>query len=441
MASSFNLHFLLAFSTILVLFLFGFETAGTVSAVNRAPFSQSATVLILPVLKDNTTSLHIVNIRKRTPLTSIPFVVDLNGRFLSVNCDKDYFSSTYNAPICRSTQCSLVGTHFCQKCSSSQARPGCHNNTCAIITTNPLNRQHVVGEIAQDVVAIQTLNYQASNPGRFVVLRRFLFACVPSSFLQGPLPKYVQGMAGFDHHPVSLPRQIASHFGFQPKFAMCLSSMNNQNGVIFFGNATYRITPENDFSQALRYTPLFIGSRGEYFIPVKAIRINRKQIQFNTTLHSKTMRTGGTMISTTSPYTALEHNIFQVVTQVFAKEFSAIGASQTNAVSPFGVCFNKLPPPVPKVTIGAPIIDFVMQNRDVTWSIYGSNSIIQARPGTWCLAFVNGGYNPRASIVLGAYQLEDHIVEFDLARSRFGFTETLLSKYTRCSQFNFNSTT
>ncbi|KAL3538062.1 hypothetical protein ACH5RR_001428 [Cinchona calisaya] len=422
-----NFHFLLTLIAFFSL-IFASETG-----IARTVFKPNA--FFLPVLKDNSTSLHVVNIQKRTPLKSIPFLVDLNGKFLSVNCEQGYLSSTYNAPICHSTQCSQVGNHFCHKCSS-KAKPGCHNNTCAVMTTNPLTHKSVVGEIAQDTLAIQTI--QGSNPGPLAAVRRFLFVCAQSSFLQGPLPQNVQGIVGFGHNPISLPIQLASHFGFPHKFALCLSSKNSQNGVIFLGNTSYRIQ-QRDFSQGLHYTPLTIGPQGEYYIPVKSIRINQKLVQFNTSLLSRTRSFGGTMISTTTPYTSLEHSIFQNFTEFFANEFTAIGASQVNAISPFGVCFNKLPPPVPKVGIAAPVINFVMQNRYVTWSIYGSNSIVEARPGIWCLAFVDGGFKPRAPIVLGAYQLEDNIFEFDLARSRLGFRVSLRADWATCDRFNFTS--
>ncbi|XP_027107646.1 gamma conglutin 1-like [Coffea arabica] len=426
MASRFN--FILAFST-LVSLLFA-----SAPGAAQAPFNPNA--LYLPVLKDNATSLLVVDIYKRTPLKSIPLLVDLNGKFLSVNCEQDYLSSTYNAPICHSTQCSQVENHFCHTCLS-QAKPGCHNNTCAVLATNPLTNTNVVSELAQDTLAIKTI--EASNPGPLAVVRYFLFACTPSSFLQGPLPQNVQGIVGFGHNQVSLPRQLASHFGFPQKFALCLSSKTNQNGVIFLGNASYRIG-DKDISQGMQYTPLTIGSQGEYQILVKSIRINHKPVQFNRPLLSRTRSFGGTVIGTTDPYTVLEHSIFENFTQFFTNEFTAIGASQVDPVSPFGVCFNKLPPPVPKVDIAAPIIDFVMENRDTAWSIFGSNSIVKARPGIWCLAFVDGGYKPRAPIVLGAYQLEDHIFEFDLASSQLGFRVTLKADYNTCDQFNFNPT-
>ncbi|CBI26189.3 unnamed protein product, partial [Vitis vinifera] len=56
-----------------------------------------------------------------------------------------------------------------------------------------------------------------------------------------------------------------------------------------------------------------------------------------------------------------------------------------------------------------------------------------------CLGFVDGGVNPRTSIVIGGRQLEDNLLQFDLATSRLGFSSSLLSRQTTCSNFNFTS--
>ncbi|XVF06140.1 hypothetical protein REPUB_Repub06bG0021800 [Reevesia pubescens] len=104
---------------------------------------------VLPVYQDNKTNLYVANIYKRTPLLQVPFVVDLNG-----------------------------STHYCH---------------------------------AQDVLSIQST--QGSNPGPLVRIPQFLFTCAPSLLLQRGLPGNVQGVAGLGNSPISLPSQLASHFG------------------------------------------------------------------------------------------------------------------------------------------------------------------------------------------------------------------------------------
>ncbi|KAH9765254.1 hypothetical protein KPL70_001805 [Citrus sinensis] len=61
----------------------------------------------------------------------------------------------------------------------------------------------------------------------------------------------------------------------------------------------------------------------------------------------------------------------------------------------------------------------VWKQRKVLWSILGANSIVQVGndDNVSCLGFVDGGA-PRTSIVIGGYQLENNLLQFDLASSR-----------------------
>ncbi|PHT41145.1 hypothetical protein CQW23_19999 [Capsicum baccatum] len=359
------------------------------SQVTRAPFKPNPNGLVLPVFKDSATGLHIANVTKRTPQQSVPLLIDLNGR------------------------------------------PGCHNNTCAVTTTNPLTSQTAISEVSQDSLSVQSITQFGSNAGPLITVRYFLFACSPSSLLQGPFPKNVQGVAGFGHDSVSLPIQLASHFGFPRQFALCLPSSSQKNGAIFLGTSGLNGTQTGN----LTYTPIIIGSQGEYFIPVRSIRVNNKPVPLNRSslTSTRTRNFGGAMISTTAPYTALERNIFTAFTQFFANQFSSV--SRVTPISPFGLCFNSN-----LSSTNVPNIDFVMQNKNVTWTIVGTNSVVEARPGVSCLAFVDGGQNPKAPIVIGGHQLEDNFVQFDLVTSRLGLSPSLLSHNTSCSTFNFTST-
>ncbi|KAK9083980.1 hypothetical protein Scep_030451 [Stephania cephalantha] len=65
----------------------------------------------------------------------------------------------------------------------------------------------------------------------------------------------------------------------------------------------------------------------------------------------------------------------------------------------------------------------------------GANSMVEVGEDVLSLGMVDGGeMSPRfkTSIVIGGHQLEDNLLEFDLARSRLGFSS--------CANFNFTST-
>jgi hypothetical protein len=86
-----------------------------------------------------------------------------------------------------------------------------------------------------------------------------------------------------------------------------------------------------------------------------------------------------------------------------------------------------------------PQIDLVLQSSKVSWTIFGANSMVQVKSDVMCLGFVDGGLNPRTSIVIGGYQLENNLLQFDIATSRLGFSSSLLFRQTTCANFNFTS--
>ncbi|KAJ4727502.1 basic 7S globulin-like [Melia azedarach] len=401
--------------------------------------------LVIPVSKDASTLQYLTNINQRTPLVPINLVVDLGGQFLWVDCERNYVSSTYRPARCGSAQCSLARANGCGDCFSAP-RPGCNNNTCGVSPGNTVTRTATGGEVAQDIVSVQSTN--GFNPGRNVTVPNFVFSCAPTSLLEG-LANGVVGMAGLGRTRIAFPSQFAAAFSFHRKFAICLSS---GKGVVFFGDGPYVFLPNVDASDNLSFTPLFINPvstasaftqgepSAEYFIGVKSIKIDDKVVPLNTTLLSiDSQGVGGTKISTVNPYTVLENSIFKAVTDAFIAEAAARNITRVASMAPLDVCFNSSNILVTRLGPSVPTIQLVLQNENVVWQIFGANSMVEVNEDVYCLGFVNGGANPRTSIVIGGQQLENNLLQFDLATSRLGFSSTLLGRQTTCSNFNFTS--
>ncbi|KAK7270262.1 hypothetical protein RIF29_23275 [Crotalaria pallida] len=425
-----------------LLLLLSFLIITPPSLANQQSFRPKA--LVLQVSKDTSTLQYVTQIRERTPLVPLNFVLDLGGQFQWVDCENNYVSSTYRPARCRSAQCSLAGANGCGDCFSSP-KPGCNNNTCGLLPDNTVTHTATSGELAQDVVSIQSTN--GFNPGRNVTVSNLLFSCAPTSLLQG-LAKGTSGMAGLGRTKISLPSQFASAFSFHRKFAICLSS----NGVVFFGDGPYVLLPNVDASQSLTFTPLIKNpvstasafSQGEpsseYFIGVKSIRVDGKAVAINTSLLSiDSNGVGGTKISTVNPYTVLEASIYKAVTGAFLA--ARTNLKRVSPVAPFEICFSG--DNIGSTLLGAavPTIELVLQNEDTIFRIFGANSVVSVRnDAVLCLAFVNGGANPRTSIVIGGYQIENNLLQFDLATSRLGFSSLLFGRRTTCANFNTTTT-
>ncbi|CAI0466344.1 unnamed protein product [Linum tenue] len=341
--------------------------------------------LILPVTKDPSTLQYLTQINQRTPLVPVKLALDLGGQYLWVDCEQGYVSSSYKPAPCGSAQCSLANSKSCTIACLPSPRPGCNNNTCGLMPENTVvTRTSPSGQFGQDVVSIQSTD--GSNPGKIVKVPNFLFTCGATFLLDG-LAKGVKGMAGLGRNKISMPSRFSAAFSFHRKFAVCLTA---GKGAVFFGDGPYVMLPNIDISKSLIFTPLILNkistaSEGEpssdYFIGVNSIKINNKIVPLNTTLLKiNEDGFGGTKISTA-----------------------------------FELCYNSTAIGSTRVGPAVPQIDLVLQSS-------------------------NGGVNPRTSIVIGGHQLEDNLLQFDLADSRLGFSSSLLFRQTTCANFNFTST-
>ncbi|CAF2116880.1 unnamed protein product [Brassica oleracea] len=394
-----------------VLFLFIFS-------LSSAQPSFRPKALLLPVTKDKSTNQYTTVINQRTPLVAASVVFDLGGRNLWVDCDKDYVSSTYRSPRCNSAVCSRAGSTSCGECYSPP-RPGCSNNTCGSIPDNTVTGTATSGEFATDVVSIQSTN--GFNPGRFVQIPDLIFGCGATFLLNGLAPGTV-GMAGMGRHNIGLPSQFASAFSFNRKFAVCL---NSGRGVAFFGNGPYVFLPGIQITR-LQTTPLLIN-------PVSTASATLLKIDATTGV-------GGTKLSTVDPYTVMETTIFNAFRLAFVRAAAAMNITRVPSVKPFGACFSTKNVFGTRVGYAVPNIQLVLHSSDVVWRINGANSMVSVSRDVICLGFVDGGVNARTSVVIGGLQLEDNLIEFDLASNRLSFSSTLLGLRTNCANFNFTST-
>ena len=144
------------------------------------------------------------------------------------------------------------------------------------------------------------------------------------------------------------------------------------------------------------------------------------------------------------PYTIIETSIYMSFADSFVKESSAMNLTLTKAVKPFSLCYPAKDIASTRVGPAVPVIDLVMGSESVQWRIFGSNSMVRVTNkvvDVWCLGFTDDGDNPRTPIVIGGYQMEDNLPQFDMESNRLGFSSSLLIKGTTCSNFNFTYVT
>ncbi|RZC51393.1 hypothetical protein C5167_019828 [Papaver somniferum] len=432
------------------------------SLSNAQPSSSSRPhALVLPIYKDPTSLQYVIQINQRTPQLAVKLVVDLGGKFTWVHCNQSYISSKYRPVLCDSPQCSLASK--CSKCvvcaDTTPRESWCHNQACSIYTTNPITGSTSNGELSSDTVTLQSTNGSITISD--VTVRQFAFGCETTTNVLEGLALGAEGMVGLGRSGLSLDSQFSAAFRFPRKFALCLSS---GRGVIFFGDGPYMMQPGFDYgpfigdfvtgidiSTPLSYTPLFtnpISTTGysaagefstDYFIAVKGIEVDGERVVINEALLSinKKNGIGGAKISTLVPYTTMETSIFKAFTSLYIKKAKEVNMATVPPVAPFNVCFNSstLIKINPRIGVLVPRIDLVLPNNTSFGFLGPRNTMVRINDEVTCLGFVDGGLKPRTSIVIGGLQLEENLLQFDIPRSRLGFSSTLLFRPTSCSYF------
>lgn len=314
-------------------------------------------------------------------------------------------------------------------------------------------RNSILAQALVDSAALTTTD--GRSPGQLGVVPNFVLSCSDDSLLQG-LSEEVSGLAGLGRSNFSLPAQVSSVYASPNLFALCLPNPSSPSpgSAIFNSAGPYYFSPGIDLSSHLLYTPLILNPVGftmityarrpsdEYFIGVTSITVNGKPVEFNHKLLSINKDGfGGTRLSTVTPYTVLESSIYRAFTKAFVNESAALNLTVTDPEDPFDVCYVASDVLSTRLGPAFPTIDLVMHSEDVFWRIFGANSMVKvwAEDGDrWCLGFVNGGEDPRTSVVIGGHQMEDNLLQFDLVSERLGFSSSVLVHNTNCASFNFS---
>ncbi|KAI3900911.1 hypothetical protein MKW98_026478 [Papaver atlanticum] len=271
-------------------------------------------------------------------------------------------------------------------------------------------------------VTVQTNNLKDGDwvSGPNVTARGISLGCESNTGVLRGLAKGAEGIAGLGRSGFSLASQFSAAFRFPQKFALDLSSTSE--GSMYFGDGPYT-NQQSRFP--LAYTPLITNSYfpSDYFVDVKSIEIDNANVTYDKGLLSINNKNGvgGTKFSTLVPYTTMETSIYKAFTNLYINRAQAMNISAVAPAWPFHACFSASTIEnrpdglvVPKILLGL--------SNNVKWMIGSGNSLKLVKKNVYCLAFVDGGSKPKTSIVIGGHQMEFNIIEFDIPRSRLGFS-------------------
>ncbi|OMO95296.1 Peptidase A1 [Corchorus capsularis] len=411
-----------------VLFLIAFSFI-SVSAL--APYKYKT--LVAPIVKDPKTSLYSITLNSREN-----YVIDINAPLSWRLCQNPgYPASPVScfAPQCYQARSILSG--MCPPANNIWMKNGqCH---CIVTPVNPVAKSCALARLTSGNPTLSWTN--GKNPTGVAKLNKTYFSCAPNTLFKS-LPQGVTGLAALSRAPLAFSSQLApSNLGVAKKFAICLPSTNRAPGVTFFGDGPYNfghyIPTEFDAAKILSYTPLVKKSNSvEYYIGVKGISINEKASKFLPNAFAfDSYGNGGVKLSTLVPYTVLRSDIYKTFLNDFSKATKNIPRAKN--VSPFGLCVKASALGWSRVGLMAPLVEFELGNG-AKWGMIGAHSMKEVGNDVACLAFVDGGKTAKEAVVIGSYQMENNLLQFDLAASRLGFG-SLTARRSSCTSFNFTA--
>ncbi|KAL0348803.1 UNVERIFIED_CONTAM: putative aspartic proteinase GIP2 [Sesamum angustifolium] len=386
--------------------------------------------LILPIRKDAKTYQFYTTVELGSNRAAITPIIDLGAQYSWFQCD-NYVSSTYSAIPCGSRTCEIAKGIGCVSCNGP-LRPGCTNDTCPSFAFNPFQ-----GVVVSEFFGVDTLYAKNQQP-----VPEYLFSCMESRFMEG-LASGANGLVGLARTEISLHKQVANKFNLPDRFSVCLPSSGL--GKLSIGGPSSSTL--STISKSLKATPLIVNPvstapsyavgdpSDEYFIDVKSIRVGGETLSVKNSYFSIDKDgIGGTKISTIQNFTAVHNSIYKPLARAFTKAAADMKIRSVAAVEPFRACFSS--DSISRTSAGpsVPTVDLVLPGNDIYWRISGANAVVEVNQRTTCLAFVDGGSNPRTSVVIGAHQLEDNFLEFDLVSSQLKFSSSLLVQNQSCSR-------
>ncbi|CAO2042456.1 unnamed protein product [Urochloa humidicola] len=266
-------------------------------------------------------------------------------------------------------------------------------------------------------------------------------ACAPESMLAGG----AAGVAGLARTPMSLPSQVASRLKVAKQFALCIPG-GGQTGAAIFGGGPFQLlaSPPVELAEWVRQNPIQLVDNprnGGYYIRVHGISVNQEPVALPAGAFDLDARhgTGGVAFSTVTPYTTLRPDIYGALRDAFDKFTS--GIPRAPPVAPFQMCYQSSAFGFTRLGPGVANIDLVLDGGRI-WQLPGGSSLVGVNDQTLCFAFLEMGSETAAvsgspAVIIGGYQMEDHLLLFDLEKGTVGISGLLWGIRTTCGNFNF----
>ncbi|XP_034594814.1 chitinase CLP [Setaria viridis] len=427
---------LLLFSLLLLV-----SPQGTLAADHQPPPKP----ILTRMFKDPSTSLYTIPIKEG----GAPLVLDLAGALIWSTCAPGHRTIPCNCGLCRVASRSPTATAGCAYTSSGgepSSSTGTRHCTCTAYPCNPATGQCGRGDVT--AVPLSANATDGKNP-LFPVSFPAIGACAPDALLAA-LPSAAAGVAGLSRLPLSLPSQVASALRVARQFALCLPTSGGRSGAAIFGGGPFQLlaAPPVDVADGFflddPHPHRFLKSprNGAYYVGITGIHVNNERVPLPPgvfDLHAGS-GTGGVMLSTATPYTTLRPDIYRPLLEAF--DAATSGVPRAPPVRPFEMCYQVSALSSTRLGFGVANIELLLDGGG-SWLLAGNASLVQVNDKTVCFAFLEMGPATTVvpgspAVIFGGFQMEDHLLMFDLEEASFGFRGPLPGIRTNCGNFDFS---
>ncbi|CAM0884792.1 unnamed protein product [Alopecurus aequalis] len=394
------------------------------------PATSKPLPVLVPVTKDTATSLYTIPFYDGANL-----VLDIAGPLVWSTCQRGEMPAPFP---CWSDTCKLAKAYPVAGCqAASCGHDPRQDRTCTAYPYNPVTGACAAGSLVHTRFVANTTD--GKNPISQVSVRA-VSACGTTKKLLASLPRGASGVAGLADSGLALPAQVASSQKVAKKLLICLPQGGSYgDGVaILGGGPLYLLQGQPEYTQSLEYTPL-VARKGSpaYYVTVKYIDLEDSRVP----LPPRALATGGVMLGTTVPYTVLRADVYRPFVAAFGKAMAAVwqNARVVKPVAPFELCYDARTLALTRNGYYVPSVTLELHGGK-NWTMVGVNSMVNVNGGKACLAFVEmkgvkAGDDKAPAVIIGGFQMENFVLQFDLEKKRLGFLR--LPFYTQCSHFNF----
>ncbi|KAK9063759.1 hypothetical protein SSX86_017631 [Deinandra increscens subsp. villosa] len=369
---------------------------------------------------------YFVTLHLGTPPQPLLLIADTGSDLIWVACS-----------ACRSDCAATRPPHsaFLARHSSSYSLHHCFDPACRLVPHPRANRvcnnrtrlhspcryeySYADGSLSTGLFAKETTSFN-STTGRLIQQDSLTFGCgfkMSGPSVSGPGFHGAQGVMGLGRGPISFVTQLGRRFG--NKFSYCLKDY-----TVIPPPTSYLLIGTAPGSSRFRYTPLIQTtplSSPFYYIGIKSIYVDNVKLRISPSVWKiDKSGNGGTIVDSGTTLTFLPDVAYREVLAAFRRRVK-LPTPETWPPN-FDLCFNVSGDQKPKV----PKLSFKLAG-DSVFSPPAGNYFIDTAEDVKCFA-LQPVTSPDGFSVIGNLMQQGFLMEFDIGKSRLGYSRRGCSK-------------